>query len=59
MEQVKEDQDHLTYCSGYSDLPQGMDMERDLVDFFTDVIARREKNGWDGNSSVSVGPVLL
>ena len=47
MEQVREDQDHLTHCSDYSDLLQGMDMERDLVDFFTDVLARWEKNGWD------------
>ena len=49
LEQVREDQDHLTSCSGYSDLLQGRDMEsdEDLVDFFTAVMARREKNGWD------------
>ena len=47
--QVREDQDHLTSCSGYSDLLQGRDLDSDeeLVDFFTAVMARREKNGWD------------
>ena len=49
LEQVREDQDHLTHCSGYSDLLQARDMEsdEDLVDFFTAVMARREKKGWD------------
>ena len=49
LEQVREDQDHLTSCSGYSDLQQGRDFESDeeLVDFYREVMARREKNGWD------------
>ena len=47
--QVREDQDHLSSCSGYSDLRQGKDLDsdKDLVDFYTRVMARREKEGWD------------
>ena len=47
--QVREDQDHLTSCSGYSDLQQGKDFDSDeeLVAFYREVMARREKNGWD------------
>ena len=46
---VREDQDYLTSCSGYTDLLQckELDSNQDLVDFFTDVMSRREKNGWD------------
>ena len=50
MGQVREDQDHLlTTCPGYADLRQDKDMEtdQDLVEFFTKVMARREKRGWD------------
>ena len=49
MQQVREDQDHLTLCGGYRDLLEGKDLEsdEDLVDFFRKVMARREKNGWD------------
>ena len=33
----------------YADLIQGKDIENDedLVDFYTKVMARREKKGWD------------
>ena len=41
--QVREDQDHLGLCQGYSDLRQGLD----LVQFFRLVMARREQQGWD------------
>ena len=49
MGMVREDQDHLTTCIGYADLIQGKDIENDedLVDFYTKVMARREKKGWD------------
>ena len=47
--QVREDQDHLSVCQGYSDLRQGLDLENDddLVEFFRQVMARRERHGWD------------
>ena len=47
--QVREDQDHLGLCQGYSDLRQGLDLERDddMVEFFRLVMARRERQGWD------------
>ena len=47
--QVREDQDHLTGCDGYSDLAEGKDFEEDadLVEFYRQVMARREEQGWD------------
>ena len=61
LEQVREDQDHLTSCSGYSDLIQDKDMENDedLVDFFSKVMARRERNGWDKCNHAVWWPVPL
>ena len=46
---VREDQDHLTRCSGYSDLRVGVDFSSDeeLVKFFGRVMKRREAKGWD------------
>ena len=48
--QVREDQDHLGRCQGYSDLRQGLDLDRDndMVKFFHLVMARRERQGRDG-----------
>ena len=48
--QVREDQDHLGLCQGYSDLRQGLDLDigYDMVKFFHLVMARRERQGWDG-----------
>ena len=47
--QVREDQDHLLQCEGYSDLVQGKNMDEDeeLVQFYREVMARREEHGWD------------
>ena len=47
--QVREDQDHLTGCDGYSDLAEGKDFEEDadLVEFYRQVMARREEQGWN------------
>ena len=47
--QVREDQDHLTQCHGYTDLLQGrnLDIDAELVDFYKAVMARREEQGWD------------
>ena len=47
--QVKEEQDHLTGCDGYSDLAQDKDLDddTDLVEFYCLVMARREEQGWD------------
>ena len=46
---VREDQDHLTHCSGYSDLKIGIefDNDEDIVKFYTKVMKRREANGWN------------
>jgi hypothetical protein len=46
---VREDQDHLSRCSGYSDLRVGVDFSSDeeLVKFFGRVMKRREAKGWD------------
>ena len=46
---VREDQDHLGQCSGYMDLLQGRDLDNDseLVDFYTLVMERRKKRGWN------------
>ena len=47
--QIREDQDHLSQCKGYSDLIRNKDLndDADLVAFFKLVMARREANGWD------------
>ena len=47
--EVKEDQEHLTRCRGYEDLRGDADlnMEKELVDFFTRVMERRRENKWD------------
>ena len=46
---VREDQDHLTRCSGYGDLRAGVDFcsDEELVKFFGLVMKRREAKGWD------------
>ena len=46
--EVKEDQEHLTRCRGYEDLRGDADlnMENELVDFFTRVMERRRENKW-------------
>ena len=46
---VREDQDHLTHCSGYSDLRIGVDFDKDeeLIKFYGKVMKRREHTGWD------------
>ena len=46
---VREDQDHLGHCSGYSDLLQGRDLasDRELVEFYALVMARRKARRWD------------
>ena len=46
---MREDQDHLGLCSGYSDLLQGRDLASDteLVEFYTLVMERRKTRGWD------------
>ena len=46
---VREDQDHLGLCSGYSDLMQGRDLASDteLVEFYSLVMERRKTMGWD------------
>ena len=46
---VREDQDHLTQCSGYSDLKIGINFDNDeeIVKFYSKVMKRREANGWD------------
>ena len=40
---------YLGLCQGYSDLRQGLDLDRDddMVEFFRLVMARREQQGWD------------
>ena len=50
LEQVREDQDHLTSCSGYSDLQQGRDFESDkeLVDFYIQGSHGQEGEEWLG-----------
>ena len=46
---VREDQDHLSCCSGYADLRAGIDFDSDeeLVRFFSLVMKRREAMVWD------------
>ena len=45
---VREDQDHLTHCSGYSDLRIGADFDNneELIKFYRKVMKRREDDGW-------------
>ena len=45
---VREDQDHLATCTGYSDLVDGKNIhdDKDFVEFFSLVMARREERGW-------------
>ena len=49
--QVREDQDHLILCPGYTDLFRDMDRDinsdKELVELYSLVIARRRENGWD------------
>ena len=44
---VREDQDHLSQCSGYADLRDGIDLdsEEELVNFLSLVMKRREDMG--------------
>ena len=46
---VREDQEHLTTCEGYKDLRDEADLnvEKELVEFFTRVMERRKDNKWD------------
>ena len=45
---IREDQDHITQCKGYTDLLHGrnMDDDKELVEFYRLVMARREEQGW-------------
>ena len=44
-----ESQDHLGLCQGYADLRQGLDLDtdEDLLEFLRQVMAIRERQGWD------------
>ena len=46
---VREDQEHLTTCEGYKDLRDEADLnvEKELVEFFTRVMERGKDNKWD------------
>ena len=44
---VREDQDHLTQCSGYSDLKINFDNDEEIVKFYSKEMKRREANGGD------------
>ena len=46
--QVREDQEHVTECVGYQDLRTDADLEQEpeLVNFFSKVMERRQRNGW-------------
>ena len=46
---VREDHNHLGHCTGYSDLLQGRDLatDRELVEFYSLVMDRRKRRGWD------------
>ena len=48
-QEVREDQDHLAHCTGYSDLLEGKDIsnDEDMLNFFSLVMNRREEMGWD------------
>ena len=47
--EVREDQEHLASCSGYSEFRTGKDLrnESKLVEFFKNVMAKRKTMGWD------------
>ena len=47
--EVREDQEHLASCSGYSDIRAGRDLtvESELVEFIKSVMARRKEMSWD------------
>ena len=46
---MREDQEHLASCSGYSEFRAGKDLsdESELVEFYKNVMARRKSMGWD------------
>ena len=46
---LDQDQEHLTTCEGYKDLRDEADLnvEKELVEFFTRVMERRKDNKWD------------
>ena len=46
---VREDQDHLILCPGYTDLLGDRDINNnmEMVEFYSLVIARRRENGLD------------
>jgi hypothetical protein len=47
--EVREDQEHLASCSGYSEFRTGKNLrnESKLVEFFKNVMAKRKTMGWD------------
>ena len=46
---MTEDQEHLARCEGYEDLrgDANLENEKELVDFFTRVMAKRKEMKWD------------
>ena len=46
---VREDQEHLTRCEGYTDLRGDADLENEeeLVEFVLKVMNRRKEKNWD------------
>ena len=50
--QVREDQDHLSECAGYTDQRKDLNLDKDK-DFLGQVMARRERQGWDRRSVVA------
>ena len=48
-QEVTEDQEHLARCEGYEDLRGDADLEneKELVDFFTRVMAKRKEMKWN------------
>ena len=47
--EVREDQEHLASCRGYTDFRGGKDLseEQELLSFYQNVMARRKERGWD------------
>ena len=45
---VLEEQEHLSQCDGYFDLKVDKDLNkaRDLIEFYSQVMERREVRGW-------------
>ena len=45
---VLEEQEHLSQCDGYFDLRVDKDLnkDRDLIEFYRQVMERREVRGW-------------